>query len=292
MSYLSDSYDLPEVQFALLRDLIHQRLGLFYDNGRRELLQDRLAMLMAERGISSFLDYYYLLKYDPQSGAEWLRLQSALAVRETYFFRESDQIYVAAQHLVPALQRQYPGRTVRIWSAACASGEEPYSLAIALQQAGCYQAGPVEIIATDFDMQALEAARQAVYRERALRSIDRQIRQRYFTPLPDGRLRLDPAISRLVNFSYLNLMDEAGVLALGAGQNGARVGTGSIDLIFCRNVFIYFSDQAIRQVVGLFYQVLRTPGYLFLGAAESLLKFATPFELMEVQKTFVYSRHA
>ncbi|MFM8322798.1 MAG: CheR family methyltransferase [Chloroflexota bacterium] len=278
MAYLYESIPLTETVFTLLSRLLLERLGLSYGPEKRDLVQDRLAPLLAERGLTSFVDYYYLLKYDEHNSQEWLLVQTALAVRETYFWREVDQVLLAANQLVPELQSQAAGRPVRIWHAACASGEEPYSMAIALDQAGCFARGPIEIIGVDFDSHSLRLARQGCYGERAFRALPPDLRRRYFMP-GSGCSQLVDDIRSRVSFQYLNL----------AQWNGA-VMPGSFDIIFCRNVFIYFDETTIQRVAQNFYQALRTPGYLFLGAAESLMRVSTAFELIERSKCFVYTR--
>lgn len=279
MSYLTESLPLSEHTFILLRDLIEEQLGLHYDLDKLEIVQYRLAPLVAEYNLSSFLDYYYLLKYTDNNREEWLRVQTALAVRETYFWREADQILMAAKELVPRLQRENPGRAVRIWHAACASGEEPFSMAMALNEAGCFLEGPIEIWGTDFDQESLRMARQAVYRERAFRTLSNELRRKYFIGSENGTSRLVPEIQNRVHFAYMNLVDSSAYETM-----------RGFDIIFCRNAFIYFSESVMETVANHFYHSLRTPGYLFLGAAESLLRVNTPFHLSEIAKSFVYCK--
>jgi chemotaxis protein methyltransferase CheR len=280
MTYLTDAISLNDQHFTLLRDLIHQRLGLYYENGRRDLLQDRLAPLLAERGLTSFLDYYYLLKYDSGGDSEWFLVQSALAVRETYFFREYDSLQAAAQVLIPAILQQAPERTIRIWSAAAASGEEPYSLAIALEEAGVYGLGNIDIMASDFDLDALKLARQGVYRHRSFRSAPPDLLEKYFQPLDNGYYHISPAIIDRVRFFYLNLMDAA-----------QAAPAASLDLILCRNAFIYFSTESTQAVTQQFFDLLRPGGLLILGASESLIKIDTDFKLDQLGTSFFYRKN-
>lgn len=279
MAYLSESLPLPEHTFVLLSALIEERLGLHYGPDKREILQDRLAGLAAEHQLDSFLDYYYLLKYSEDNQDEWRRVQSALAVRETYFWREVDQIQLTAHKLAPEILRQRSGKPVRIWHAACATGEEPYSLAIALREAGIRLPGLIEIVATDFDQESLLIARQATYRERSFRALPAELRRKYFNEHKNGVSSLVEELRSEVKFHYLNLVDRE-----------AMARYSGFDIIFCRNVFIYFDTPTIEIVANRFFQALNTPGYLFLGAAESLLRLTTPFELSEIEKCFVYTK--
>ncbi len=279
MPYLTEALPLPDPVFQLLRDLIQERLGLHYDVSRKDVLQDRLAPLVAEQNLSSFMDYYYLLRYADDRHQEWRRVQSALAVRETYFWREFDPIRLAAEQIVPQLLQRFPGRPVRIWHAACSSGEEPYSMAMALEEAGGFAQGLVEVIGTDFDEEALAQARQGVFRERSFRVLPESLRQKYFSTHVNGTWKLADSIRQRVQFAYLNLVDFPALRAM-----------PTCDVIFCRNAFIYFDHATVQKVANEFYRVLREPGYLFLGAAESLLRVQTPFELAEMSGCFVYCK--
>jgi chemotaxis protein methyltransferase CheR len=270
--------DLPDTSFILLRDLIEERLGLCYEENRRDLMADRLSPLVLERGFGSFLDYYYLLKYDMAAAGEWLRVADALAVPETYFYREMDQIRALVDVLVPQFAAQSSGPALRVWSAACASGEEPLTIAMALDEAGWFQRLPIELVATDASPAAIARARRGLYRERSLRNLSPQQRERYFT-LRGDQWQVSPALLSRVRFATANLVVEADV---------APYGTAPI--IFMRNVFIYFSEQAIRRTVSFLSQMMPVPGYLFVGAAESLLRISTEFQLEEVGRALVYVR--
>lgn len=263
---------------SMLAALIHERTGLFYAENRLDLLADKVRPLLGG-SFGSFMDYYYYLKYDPNGDREWLRLQSALAVNESYFWREVDPIQSVAQVIVPRLQQERPGRPVRIWHAACATGEEPYTMAIALTEAGRFLHGSIELLATDFNNEALNAARKGIFRQRSFRGLPPEIFSRYFTPAQDGRTVIDPAIRARVDFRYANLLDPSGIPT-----------TPPFDVIFCRNAFIYFSEESIRQVIGQFHKMLAPSGYLFVAAAESLLRITNAFHLVEVGSAFGYQK--
>lgn len=272
----SQNLVLPEGTSRLIRDLINERIGMFFDNGKSDLLIDKLSPLVIERGFSSYLDYYYLLKYDAAAKVEWQNVVNALSVQETYFWRESDQVRALVQTLVPQWFAKNRGSTLRIWSAACATGEEPLTIAIALNEAGWFERASIEILASDASSKAIERAQTGVYRDRAFRNLPVELRARYFEP--DGsawRVRSD--IHARVKYGMANLMDEAQIAPMAAA-----------DFIFCRNVFIYFSESAIGQVVRSFGRYMRPPGYLFVGAAESLLRLTTDFTLSEIDDAFVY----
>jgi chemotaxis protein methyltransferase CheR len=267
---------LPDGAGALIQSLIHERTGMFFDNGKRDLLIDKLSPLVIERGFTSYLDYYYLLKYDTASHLEWQNVINALSVQETYFWREIDQIRTLVNTLMPEWHARHDGSTVRIWSAACATGEEPLTIAMALNEAGWFKRASIEIMASDASSKALDRAREGVYRERAFRNLPASLRDRYFEK--DGSVwRIKGDMHRRINWGLANLMDEDQIAPF-----------ASADFIFCRNVFIYFSENAIRRAVRSFGKFIRSPGYLFVGAAESLIRLTTDFNLTEIGDAFVY----
>ena len=278
MGSRSQNLALPEGTTSLIQNLINERTGMFFDNGKRELLIDKLSPLVIERGFTSYLDYYYLLKYDPAARLEWQNVMNALSVQETYFWREFDQVRALVQTLVPQWYAQNPHSTLRIWSAACATGEEPLTIAMALNEAGWFERTSIEIFASDASSKAIDRAVQGVYRERAFRNLPAQLRDRYFDRNgSDWRVKTD--IHSRVKWGIANLIEDDQIAPL-----------ATADFIFCRNVFIYFSESAIRRVVRSFARFIRPPGYLFVGAAESLLRLTTDFSLTEIDDAFVYAK--
>lgn len=262
----------------LLRDIVHERTAVYFESDRLDLMLDKLRERMEASGCSSYLDYYYLLKYDEQGTAEWRRVMDAFSVQETYFWRELDQVRALVDHVVPAWFAKTT-EPLRIWSAACASGEEPYSIAIALNEAG-WGRHPIEIYAVDASEAALAKARAAVYRERSFRSLPAELRERYFSAHADG-LALRADIKARVVFRWANLAERATYAEL-----------PDAPVIFCRNVFIYFSGGSIGRVVNAFADRMPVGGHLFIGASESLLKLTRRFDLHEIGGAFVYIRQA
>ncbi|MEN3333578.1 MAG: chemotaxis protein methyltransferase CheR [Blastocatellia bacterium] len=276
MHSYADTLGLSDSAFTLLRDLIHERTGLFYDNGKSDLLIDKLSPLVIDRGFTSFLDYYYLLKYDVEADEEWKRVADALSVQETFFWREVDQVKAVVEQVVPDYFSAARAQPLRIWSAACATGEEPLSIAMALQEKGWFERAPIEIYATDASRAAIAKAQRGLYRERSFRNLPPHLRARYFRE-EQGAWRIAPELHSKIKWATVNLLSEADVGLM------ARV-----TIIFCRNVFIYFSEAAIRKTVRWFSQRMTTPGYLFVGAAESLLRMTNEFQFEEIGDAFVY----
>lgn len=272
-----ESLPLPEAPFKLLRDLIVEHTGVYFDDAKRALLADKLSDLATEEGLTSFVEYYYLLRYDEKAELHWRRLMDRLAVPETFFWRQSEQFETLASTIIPHLQATRGDKPLRIWSTACCSGEEPLSIAMALDEAGLLVPGKIEILATDGSEAMLARARRAHYGQRSFRQLPDAMRGRYFTERSGGFWRPIDRLLDAIDYDMMNIAEPADI----AAQPVA-------DVIFCRNVFIYFADEAIRRSVESFSSRLSDDGYLFLGAAESLTRLGVSVELAEVGGSFVY----
>ncbi len=267
---------LTQPVFVILSALIEERTGLHYDWSDCELLVDKLTPRVSERGLESMLDYYYYLRYDPGAEAELAALVEALVVNETYFFRESAALEVVAKSFVPELLAQ--GVRPRIWSAACATGEEPLTLAMLLDAEGLLD--KVTLVATDISARVLARAREGVYVRRSLRALPPETVGRWLEPCGDG-MRVVPRIVDAVSFQQLNLVDDQQLAAL-----------GTFDFVLCRNVLIYFSDPVIEKVLAGIARCLKPEGRLLVGASESLLRLNSAFVCEEHAGVFVYRRGA
>jgi chemotaxis protein methyltransferase CheR len=268
---------VPDRTLPLLRDLVAAQTGMYYDEPRLSFLRDRLAPLALERGFDSLLDYYYLLKYDERAATEWSRAIDVLSVQETYFWREADQLAALAQGIVPRLAAS-GRRAVRIWSVPCATGEEPLSIAMALEEAGWFGRLPIEIYASDASEAALGRAAAGLYGGRAFRQIPPGLREKYFEPAANGRWAVKASLkARVTSWTRVNIVraEEAAPYA-------------SADVVFCRNLFIYFAEPTVRQVVDLFADRMPSPGFLCVGAAESLLRITSRFDLQEIAGAYIY----
>ena len=199
-----------------------------------------------------------------------------LAVPETFFLRQFDQMTALARVVAPAFFAANPSRPLRIWSAACCTGEEPLSIAIALDQAGLLDGSSVEIDATDGSPAMIERARAGTYGGRSFRQLPDDLRAKYFEPEGD-RWRPDPRLRRQIRWNVANLARPEEIERYAAA-----------DVIFCRNVFIYFSDDAIRSVLRVFSKHMPPDGYVFLGASESLTRLGVDLELVEIGGAFGY----
>jgi chemotaxis protein methyltransferase CheR len=260
--------------FAVFAGLIEEASGLHYAPADRELFASKLTAHAAERGHDLLLDYYYRLRYDDAAGAELASLIEALLVHETYLFREADAlIELVDGHLVPIVRAR---RRARVWSAACSTGEEPYSLAMLLDARGVLDA--VEIIATDLSPAAIELARRGRLGRRALRNGHPAELAARYTEVGAQGITVAPRIRRAVQFSTLNLVAPAAPVP------------GVFDVILCRNVLIYFQDEQILRVVDRLADQLAPDGLLAVGVSESLLRFGTRLVCEERSRSFFYRR--
>ena len=272
--------------FAILSGLVEDRLGLQHTADDLPFFSEKVTTRAAEAGFENILDYYYFLRYDPAAAAELESLTDALVVGETYFFRELEGLRAAVDHvLVPTVARK--GRA-RVWSAACATGEEPLSMAMLLAEAGIDDR--CQIVATDVSQRAIARAREGTYTTRAMRLMPPGPPPAGWTAKLAGiaseaivresnRVRVSPAAVAAIDYRQLNLLDADAVKDL-----------GSFELILCRNVLIYFADATVVRVVASLAEALADDGSLLVGASASLLRFGTVLQCTERGGAFFYTR--
>jgi len=276
---LNHHLDLPDDVFRLLRDAIYRRTGIWFADASKYLLQKRLSPRARELNFESLQKYYYFLQYDPRADTEFDEIYDLVTTKETYFFREPAQLAAFVDEIVPDVLSRKTVRKIRVWSAGCSTGEEPYSIAMLLQESRYFDRAGFEIFASDLSQQVLVRARKGQYRETAFRATDPTLRDKYFTREPDGSWRIRDQIRNRVSFGRLNLYDEPRVALL-----------GTVDVIFCRNVIIYFDDSSKRTVINNFYNRLTEGGYLLLGHSESLISLSTQFKLKHLKNDMVYQK--
>lgn len=272
---------MSEEEFRLIRDLVHGHCGLFFDHDTKYLLEKRLGKRLAEHNMTSFREYYHFLKYDKGREQELSDIMDVLTTNETYFFREAFQLKAFTEEILPeikAAKEKKGERQLRIWSAGCSTGEEPYTIAMLLLGMGCFNNWKLEIFGTDISHRVLQHARKAMYGKSSFRTTEEGHIKRYFSE-QDGCFRISDDVKRLVTISHLNLFDENRIVLL-----------GKMDVIFCRNVIIYFDQVAKKKVVDTFYRTLREGGYLLLGHSESLLNTSTAFALRHLKNDMVYQK--
>lgn len=267
--------------FRLLRDLVHSYCGIYFDDGSKFLVERRLARRLEERQVTTFEEYYHFLRYDRKRDEELAVLVDNLTTNETYFFRESPQLRAFAEELLPELRTTLANRkSLRIWSAGCSTGEEPYTIAMLLLESGdWWRDWQVEILGSDINQRVLHTARKGVYKKTSHRVSTPEMIKKYFVEEGKGDYRIIDAVRELVSFSYVNLLDPFKTSLI-----------NNMDIIFCRNVIIYFDREAKKKVVESFHDKLRDGGYLLLGHSESLINLSNAFVLRTLKNDMVYQK--
>ena len=292
----SETPAFTETELKLLQTLVYQECGMHFDDRRTSFLQDRLQRRLKECQLDSFYSYYRLLI--SQSGKQELsRLLENLTVNETSFFRNKAQLDLFQRDVMDDLLRrkqEHRDYSIRIWSAGCSTGQEPYTLAMQVADALSYYflrnpmrfESPVpkplvpapwrvEILASDINYSVLRAAQEGSYSEQQMSGVDYGYRLRYFDKVGD-RYAVKKNVKELVHFDFHNLKTEY------LPQRN--------DIIFCRNVMMYFDEPEQKRLVEKFYRCLNPQGYLFVGHAESLLGLTEKFQMVHRNNGTAYQR--
>ncbi len=262
--------------FEELREFIYKKSGIFFEKSKEYLLTNRLRKRLKELNLSSFEEYLRYLK-SPKGTQELGPLFDAITINETYFFRHIRQIEAFRDVMVPELLKKK--RSINVWSAACSTGEEPYTLVIALMEK-YGQNIPARILASDISNEVLEKAKEGIYGEYSVKELSPDMKRKYFDSMGLGKYKIKDFVKRKVVFKNINLLDPA--LARKVGK---------MDVIFCRNVLIYFDNNARQKVIETFYNDILNPGgYLVLGATESISRLNTKFKLCHFKMAIAYQK--
>ncbi len=269
-------------EFILLRDFVYEKTGIYFAENKGYLLESRLAGRLDELGLSSFEEYHYYLKYGGQkTGQELISLFDLVTTNETSFFRNPPQLDAFKM----IVQKSYangpwPQGGLKIWSAGCSTGEEPYTLAILMLEL-MSQTGrslPFTILGTDISTKALESAKKGIFNQYSVRNTDKVVLNKYFTE-KKGIYILNDAVKKYVTVNFLNLMDSDSYRKY-----------KQMDMIFCRNVLIYFDDKGKKKVIENLYESLKPKGYLTIGHAESLHNISRGFKPLIFPGTIAYQK--
>jgi len=255
---------MKEREFRLLRELVQEHTGIWLQDGKRTMLAARLAKPVRRLGLRGFQSYYALLRESAEDSPEFVEFVNAITTNKTSFFRERHHFDYLAQKIVPEIKAaslRGGRKQIRVWSAACSTGEEVYSIAMtlldAVEEAGWW----LEVVGSDIDTGVLETAQRAIYPAECLESIDELQRQRYFLQGKDsraGQVKLKPEVTRMVELRRVNLMDERWAV------------DGPFDVIFFRNALIYFQQDVQERFLRRMAGMLRPGGYLFIGNSEQI----------------------
>jgi chemotaxis protein methyltransferase CheR len=271
--------EMTDEEFLLLNEVITAQLGISFPEHKREILASRLRPRLRELRLPRYLDYYLLLQSDIV--AERVRLTQLVTNHETYFFRETRQMDALFGAAVADLKAKSarPG-TLSLLCAGCSSGEEAYTLALWAREYFVDLAGTaLQIDAFDIDAGCIAQARSAIYGANSFRATSAEQRERYFSPRGAERWEVKPAYRANLRFTPGNIIDS---------QTFARA--VPYDVLFCRNVLIYFSEPALHRAIDNFAQVLRPGGLLFLGAAESIIGLSSRFEVIRLGAVIAYRK--
>jgi len=272
---------LTDQDYKLLCKLIYDRTGIRFDERKKSFVETRVARRVQELGLDSGRSYFVYLRYQ-DDGTELQNFIESLTTNETYFFRDFPQLACFAEQVLPSIldnKRQRSDLTLRLLSAACSTGEEPYTLAIILREMiEDFPAWRTEIVAIDIDTTVLRVAEAGVYLERSVKHVPPPYLKKYFTQ--QGRQYvLRDEIKSMVRFERANLIDR---------RDMSRY--RDFDVVFCRNVLIYFDDSSRRRAVGYLYESLRPGGYIFLGHSESMSRISAAFQPVRFGNHIVYQK--
>lgn len=259
-------------------EYLYRRTGMTFGESKRYYVDRRVGERMATTGLSDFAAYFARLRSD---AAELEAVTNAFTVNETYFYREAHQLRALSRSMLPeVVAGKGPGDKIRIWSSPCSTGEEPYSIAIwLLENWRLVDAYNVEIVGSDIDTQALAQGRAGQYGERALSRMPKEVADLYFEPPQMGERKIIQDLRESVLFTPANLIDRTSMAV-----------AGEFEVIFCRNVLIYFDDAARRTAAEHLYSALRPGGFLCLGHTESMSRIDDRFEVRRLPDAVVYQR--
>jgi len=268
---------LAEATFKDIRDYIYDNSGIYIADSKKYLIENRLSRVIQEKNLQSYEDYLRLIKFS-SNGNELSRLFDAMTTNETYFFREPQQLTVFAEEILSKVLELKKGlKKIKIWSAACSSGEEPYTLSMMLLEKRILP-DKYEIYASDLSEGVLASAKRAVYNSYSVRNIPEPYMMKYFSNSGQS-YTLNDSVKNTVKFLKVNLIDNKNTASL-----------RGMDIIFCRNVLIYFDTKSKQKVVSNLYDSLNPGGYLFIGQSESLHNVTRALRPSVINKVIMYQK--
>lgn len=277
-----EEISLKDETFISLRDFICEKSGIYFSLKKKYLLENRLKNRVLECNCGSFEDYYYFLKYDKNKNLEMKRLFDSITTNETSFFRNLPQLVAFEKSILPQVMEvkgEKKKKCIRIWSAGCSTGEEPFTIAMILLEHQLRSKGwEIEIIANDISEGALSSAKYGLYKKNKINSIPERYLYEYFDNTGE-EYSLKIGVKDLVKFKNTNLIDQI--------QNKTYQ---DFDIVFCRNVLIYFDNEAKKKVITTIYDLLNPGGYLFIGHSESLHNLSRAFKPLHFEKAIVYKK--
>jgi chemotaxis protein methyltransferase CheR len=280
---LKNDLQLSDKSFEDWRQFIYGLCGIYFQDNKKYLLENRLQKRMNHIGLDDYNEYLNYIKFGTNKLNEQKYLFEAITINETYFFRNQPQLDALVSNVIPeliALKSKFNNNKIKIWSAASSSGEEAYSIAIVLNELikPKFPQFEIEIVGTDINQAVIETAKNGIYRDYSIRNAPAYYLKKYFKP-NNGYFELDPNIKKYANFKLINLLDDLLMKTM-----------SSFDIIFCANVLIYFDLAAKIKVISKLYDSLNKGGYLFIGYSETLHGVSKAFKLVSYPKTIGYKK--
>ena len=275
------SYLLSKDNFAKIGEFIYRKSGIFLEDDKHYVkLAKYIDTRSDELGFDSFRKYFFKLRFDDKDSEEFQELMNAITVNETYFFREKDQFEVLVNKILPELHKAIPqDRPLRILSSPCSTGEEPYSMILHIVEEGdVVEKRDIEVVGIDIDSTVIKKAEAAKYSERSIHAIPKNILSKWFVKKKLG-YELCEDLQGTVDFHVANVFDKAQMRKL-----------GKFDVIFSRNMLIYFDDASRKEVAMTFYDMLNPGGYVLLGHAEYMSRIVSVFNAKKVDNTLIYQK--
>ncbi len=273
--------DLSTEDFIAIRNLIYERTGMHFGENKIYYFKKRLQKRMEINQLQKVSEYIKHLKFYDRDNREFQELINLITINETYFFREFSQLEIFAEVCLPEVlekKRAKSDPNLRIFSAACSSGEEPYTLAIILKEMlEDFHKWNVVVKGADIDENVINQAQRGIYDSRSVKDVPPPYLEKYFSNPSPGRFMVNPEIRNMVVLEQLNLMERR-----------ALRNERYYDFIFCRNMLIYFDEYSRKQLVEKFYAMLNKGGYIFLGHAESLSRISTAFKIKRMNGHLMY----
>lgn len=270
---------MSDETFRQFRGLIYEQTGISFQDNQKYLLESRLQGRLQERRLTSFEDYYNYLRFDPSRDKELVAVFSLVTTNETYFYRDLPQLDAFMKTVVPHLMETNKAtKQCRLWSAACSTGDEAYTLALMLMEHPPLVNWSIDILATDISDAVLDFARAGVYDAHALRHVPAALLRKHFTE-QKGRYALSALVKSRVKFMNLNLYDRPRLMLV-----------RGMDAVFCRNCLIYCDDKAKQQIVTDLHAALKPNGYLIMGFSESISKQSEQFRTIHSGRSVVYQK--
>ena len=271
---------ITDDDFEKFSEYFYRKTGIMFDQSKRYFVDRRLIERIKATAQSGFKSYFIFLRFEP-SGKELQNLINALTVNETYFFREEYQFKCMVNSMLPEiLSRKKTGDLIRIWSIPSSTGEEPYSIVIyLLEYWKDIDKWDVEIISSDIDTSVLESARKGVYSERSVQYLSKELIRKYFKPIGNGYYKIFDDLRSCVEFTNVNIMDT---------KDTKRY--RGFDIVFCRNLLIYFDDLSRKTAVENLFDTMNPGGFICLGHSESMSRITPIFRLRKFPEAIVYQK--